>query len=762
MLVVEDDAATAVFVATTCVPTVSRRVASDAGEGIRAVEVRPPALLLLDVMLGDGHGRELLDRVRSADGLSRIDPEVPCSCCRPNGATDRVRGFARGCDDYVGKPFSYPELHARIRGASARGRPLRRGRCARRADDRSISAASARRRAVHLSAKEFSLLQALAADPDGVFPKGQLLRDVWGYVAMGTRTLDAHACRLRRSSLDPPGLRAEPARRRLPADGGVVILGDAADGEMGACALLVVGLRRRAELVARAEHELSRPADRVRARARSAPPPAGGPPPRADRPRRGGLAVAGRGRPRPRRSTARRARPGPDCVEVRRAVRREQRSAGARRPGGAEGTVVRVAGGQRVRSRGSRAGSRRRSGTCSRTRGSTRPVSSRSAARRSEAGLRDRGRGLRRRRDRAHRRQRRRGRGLGDRRGVAEQCGRAAGRSADRRRRRLCCRGGAADRPSGLTGGRDAGGDRSQAAAASRGAVMAVGAMGSALSPRGASMTGCRRSSRAHRRARSRHCRDPGDRRARGPGAAADRAGSDRPPGCPQAVPRHTTRSARRLRPRARGRGDRSRWAPYLTAPMLRNPGCRQHNHIGVASDSELSSRWRSEAGVSTSRRPACRRGWTSWWRDGGEKRRRAGPSYAGGHGAAWSVLGPLGRAMWTTATMALPGDHGGSASDRQIWRGVREGRSNFAREVRLLAQSRVTGTGSAARRGRRRPLLSASSRAVRRRRTGRGGRRRPTVRKSPCSTTPGRRLQTAAARSAIAPWERGARRSRM
>lgn len=52
---------------------------------------------------------------------------------------------------------------------------------------------------VHLSAKEFSLLYALAADPVRVRSKAELLRDVWGYLSPGaTRTVDAHACRLRR------------------------------------------------------------------------------------------------------------------------------------------------------------------------------------------------------------------------------------------------------------------------------------------------------------------------------------------------------------------------------------------------------------------------------------------------------------------------------------------------------------------------------------------------------------------------------------
>ena len=54
-------------------------------------------------------------------------------------------------------------------------------------------------RRIELSAKEFALLRALAEEPTRVFGKQELLRDVWGYRAAGrTRTLDAHACRLRR------------------------------------------------------------------------------------------------------------------------------------------------------------------------------------------------------------------------------------------------------------------------------------------------------------------------------------------------------------------------------------------------------------------------------------------------------------------------------------------------------------------------------------------------------------------------------------
>ena len=206
MLVVEDDAATAEFLLDNLRADGYRAAsAGGVGEGLRAIEVRQPDLLLLDLMLEDGHGLELLDRVRSADGLaSRLDPDLPVIVLSGRGGeTDRVRGFARGCDDYVAKPFSYPELHARIRAVLRRAADRsRRGRaaCRRRwSIDPITRRVQLDGKPVHLSAKEFSLLHALAGDPTAVFPKEQLLRDVWGYVAMGnTRTLDAHACRLRK------------------------------------------------------------------------------------------------------------------------------------------------------------------------------------------------------------------------------------------------------------------------------------------------------------------------------------------------------------------------------------------------------------------------------------------------------------------------------------------------------------------------------------------------------------------------------------
>jgi DNA-binding response OmpR family regulator len=205
LLVVEDDEATCAFLADNLAADGYKvATASAAGEGLRAIEVRRPDLVVLDLMLEDGNGLLLLDRVRSADGLaSRIDPDMPVIVVTGRtGEADRVRGFIRGADDYVVKPFSYSELLGRVRAVLRRtkGRPQR-GimRVGGLTIDPLTRACRLDGQPVHLSAKEFALVQALAADPTRVFGKAELLRDVWGYLSIGnSRTLDAHACRVRK------------------------------------------------------------------------------------------------------------------------------------------------------------------------------------------------------------------------------------------------------------------------------------------------------------------------------------------------------------------------------------------------------------------------------------------------------------------------------------------------------------------------------------------------------------------------------------
>jgi DNA-binding response OmpR family regulator len=107
ILVVEDDDATRAFLLDNLAADGFRVAgASGAGEGLRAIEVRQPALVVLDLILEDGSGLDLLDRIRAADGLaSRIDPELPVIVPTGRaGEADRVRSFARGADDHLSKP----------------------------------------------------------------------------------------------------------------------------------------------------------------------------------------------------------------------------------------------------------------------------------------------------------------------------------------------------------------------------------------------------------------------------------------------------------------------------------------------------------------------------------------------------------------------------------------------------------------------------------------------------------------------------------
>ncbi len=121
---------------------------------------------------------------------------------------DRVRAFRRGCDDYVGRPFHYDELVERIHAVLRRAAPREREVVEAppiRIDlrTRSVTVRGVR---IHVAQKEYELLIRLAGEPDRVFTKLELLRDIWGYTADArTRTLDSHASRLRKKlrAVDP-------------------------------------------------------------------------------------------------------------------------------------------------------------------------------------------------------------------------------------------------------------------------------------------------------------------------------------------------------------------------------------------------------------------------------------------------------------------------------------------------------------------------------------------------------------------------------
>jgi len=185
--------------------------APSASDALRLCRYNHPDLLLLDLSLPDASGLDVLREIREADGVdSRFDPRLPVIVLTGRSdPTDRVRGLDSGADDYVVKPFRYPELRARI-GAVLRRRDAGQEGPS-RVGDLIIDPASRRvlvgEREVPLAKKEFALLRVLASDPTRVWSKEELLDAVWAYKGNSkTRTLDSHASRLRRK-LDPVGAR---------------------------------------------------------------------------------------------------------------------------------------------------------------------------------------------------------------------------------------------------------------------------------------------------------------------------------------------------------------------------------------------------------------------------------------------------------------------------------------------------------------------------------------------------------------------------
>ena len=205
VLLVEDDAVLRTFLADNLTADgFAPLEAESVADALRLLEYAPPDLVLIDLGLPDGSGLDLIARVRAADGLaSRLDPAMPLIVLTGRAAEiDRVRGFERGADDYVVKPFSYAELRLRLHAVLRRTRARRRGgqvRIGALELDPASRDVRLRGAPVALSQKEFALLIALAAEPTRVLTKQELLRDVWGFRSLGTtRTLDSHACRLRR------------------------------------------------------------------------------------------------------------------------------------------------------------------------------------------------------------------------------------------------------------------------------------------------------------------------------------------------------------------------------------------------------------------------------------------------------------------------------------------------------------------------------------------------------------------------------------
>ncbi|HEV8419983.1 MAG TPA: response regulator transcription factor [Actinomycetota bacterium] len=179
-------------------------LASTAADAVEAFRSRSPDLVLLDVMLPDGDGRDVLRQIRS---LSR----VPVIMLTARGEEmDRIIGLELGADDYVAKPFSAAELVARIRAVLRRtAAPAPSGRSVLEVggirvdlDTREVTKDGD---TVQLTLKEFELLRMLMEEAGKVVRRTDLMDEIWDPNWYGSmKTLDVHVSSLRKKIGDDP------------------------------------------------------------------------------------------------------------------------------------------------------------------------------------------------------------------------------------------------------------------------------------------------------------------------------------------------------------------------------------------------------------------------------------------------------------------------------------------------------------------------------------------------------------------------------
>jgi DNA-binding response OmpR family regulator len=202
ILLAEEDAATRDFLADNLTADGYHVLqAGDRSAALETLERAQPDLVICDV---NGETLQLLNAVRQAGGVaSRIDPDVPLIVLiERRDELAQVRYFDRGCDDVVAKPFSYPELRGRVAALLRRSQP-RHGTLITQVGELRIHRSS---RQVHLgetridlSAKSSRCWSTWPRIRCGWSPKGRAAARRVGFrLPARTRTVDSHACRLRR------------------------------------------------------------------------------------------------------------------------------------------------------------------------------------------------------------------------------------------------------------------------------------------------------------------------------------------------------------------------------------------------------------------------------------------------------------------------------------------------------------------------------------------------------------------------------------
>lgn len=171
-------------------------------EALEVAMTARPDVALIDVSLPVMSGFDLVSLLRQGSICCGWDPGL--AIVLMSGSDDVlsiVRGIDRGADDYLLKPFHYPEMLARIGAHVRRAHGVNLAGSLRVGPlevDRRAMLATVHGRLLALSAKEFGVLSLLARDPLRVVSKHELLQGVWGFAAGArTRTVDTHASRLR-------------------------------------------------------------------------------------------------------------------------------------------------------------------------------------------------------------------------------------------------------------------------------------------------------------------------------------------------------------------------------------------------------------------------------------------------------------------------------------------------------------------------------------------------------------------------------------
>ena len=201
ILVVEDEAALAELIRYNLASQGFRvAVAPNGEEAELLVAEERFDLVVLDWMLPGMSGLELCRRLKKRETTSAI----PVLMLTARGEeADRVRGLATGADDYVVKPFSVPEMIARVKALLRRAAPQRIADTLQRGDvilDRAAHRVMRRTREVRLGPTEFKLLAYFMENAGRVLTRQQLLDGVWGRDAfIDGRTVDVHVGRLRKA-----------------------------------------------------------------------------------------------------------------------------------------------------------------------------------------------------------------------------------------------------------------------------------------------------------------------------------------------------------------------------------------------------------------------------------------------------------------------------------------------------------------------------------------------------------------------------------